>query len=121
MTRKQLTDPFGSDDEDDHAPAPSSPKKQASPQPVAGSESTGQILRDSEVPSLISVTSPPPVEESSVKATSPQRDTKSEDLKKRARELLEQTKREAAASSPVKTLPRQASQVCRYRRLWRIN
>ena len=117
MTRKQLTDPFGSDDEEDHAAnVPSSPRKQTTPPPssVVRSDSSNQIRRDSQVPSLISVTSPV-VTENPVITPSPLRDSKSEDLKERARKLLEQTKREAAnnaASSPSKTLTKQGSQAC---------
>lgn len=110
MTRKQLTDPFGSDDEEDHAAnVPSSPQKQTTPPPssVVRSDSSSQIRRDSQVPSLISVTSPVVTENPIITPS------KSEDLKERARKLLEQTKREAAnnaSSSPSKTLAKQGSQ-----------
>ncbi|XP_059351340.1 EH domain-binding protein 1-like [Daphnia carinata] len=106
MTRQQLTDPFGSDDEDE-APtkvANESPERRPSPR----EESAEKIRRDSQVPSLL-VIAGTAEEELEVVKSNP-RDSKSDDLKERARKLLEQTKREAAASSSAKPLSKQGSQ-----------
>ena len=125
MTRKQLTDPLGQlEDEEDCSPVPSSsPQKQPRPSPAiesrpVRSESAGRIQRDSQVPSLLSLTSPT-AEETKASSISPSaRDPKTtEDLKERARKLIEQTKREAAAASSssaaaAKSLSKQGSQVC---------
>ena len=116
MTRKQLTDPFGSDDEEEakSSPPPSEEKpNERSESLTKRSEPSDKIQRDSQVPSLLILASPTAPVEAPVVAT-PTRDAKSEDLKRRAQKLLEQTKREAAAaaaSSPVRSLSKQGSQV----------
>lgn len=107
MTRQQLTDPFGSDDEDETPTkvANESPERRPSPR----EESAEKIRRDSQVPSLL-VIAGTAEEELEVIKSNP-RDSKTDDLKERARKLLEQTKIEAAASSSVKSLSKQGSQV----------
>ena len=122
MTRKQLTDPFGSDDEDEQTKtsSPSSEEKtkeRSESSPRKRYEPSDKIQRDSQVPSLLILASPTPIETPAV-APTPTRDAKSEDLKRRAQKLLEQTKREAVAaaaatstSSPVRSLSKQGSQV----------
>ena len=122
MTRKQLTDPFGSDDEEE-TKTPSSPsseektKERSESSPRKRYEPSDKIQRDSQVPSLLILASPTSIEAPTV-APTPTRDAKSEDLKRRAQKLLEQTKREAVAaaaasstSSPVRSLSKQGSQV----------
>jgi len=122
MTRKQLTDPFGSDDEEEQTKtsSPSSEEKtkeRSESSPRKRYEPSDKIQRDSQVPSLLILASPTPIEAPAV-APTPTRDAKSEDLKRRAQKLLEQTKREAVAaaaatstSSPVRSLSKQGSQV----------
>ncbi|KAI9554158.1 hypothetical protein GHT06_019430 [Daphnia sinensis] len=106
MTRQQLTDPFGSDDEDETPTkaANESPERRPSPR----EETAEKIRRDSQVPSLL-VIAGTAEEEFEVIKSNP-RDSKTDDLKERARKLLEQTKREAAASSSAKSLSKQGSQ-----------
>ena len=110
MTRQQLTDPFGSDDEDE------SPRKsvgQVSQHAITREDSTEKIRRDSQVPSLLVIAGPASEEPEVTKTTG---DSKADDLRERARKLLEQTKIEAsaAASSPTKkSLSKQGSQVRR--------
>jgi hypothetical protein len=121
MTRKQLTDPFGSDDEEEtKTSSPSSEEKtkeRSESSPRKRYEPSDKIQRDSQVPSLLILASPTSIEAPTV-APTPTRDAKSEDLKRRAQKLLEQTKREAVAaaaasstSSPVRSLSKQGSQV----------
>lgn len=106
MTRQQLTDPFGSDDEDETPTkvANESPERRPSPR----EESAEKIRRDSQVPSLL-VIAGTAEEELEVIKSNP-RDSKTDDLKERARKLLEQTRIEAAASPSVKSLSKQGSQ-----------
>lgn len=111
MTRQQLTDPFGSDDEDETPPkvAVESPEQRPSPR----EELAEKIRRDSQVPSLLVIAGTAEDEPEVIKSNP--RDSKTDDLKERARKLLEQTKREAAASSSVKSLSKQGSQVTFFR------
>lgn len=111
MTRQQLTDPFGSDDEEETpTKAPSeSPERRPSPR----EESAEKIRRDSQVPSLLVIAGTAEEEMEVIKSNPNPRDSKTDDLKERARKLLEQTKREATASSTSSTRPlsKQGSQV----------
>lgn len=106
MTRQQLTDPFGSDDEDEQALTASSPPKSAArpAETTRRSESTESFKRDSQVPSLLVIASPT---ETEPEVSAPPPSSKQEDLKERARRLIEQTKREASN----KALTKQSSQV----------
>lgn len=108
MTRQQLTDPFGSDDEDEESPT--KPAEEVVENVMIREESMEKIRRDSQVPSLLVIAGSA---EEEPEMTKPPRDTKTEDLKERARKLLEQTKREASAasSSSAKSLSKQGSQV----------
>ena len=124
MTRKQLTDPFASDEEDDSHPAAStstSSSRRTSPGDRIDSLESKIVQRDAEVPSLLVLSSPeepslpveaPPSAQSPTpsqtsetkKSASRSRDssrdsaTSKNDLKDRARKLLEETKRQAAAA-----------------------
>lgn len=112
MTRQQLTDPFGSDDEDEAPKKVATSDDNATPSqpPIAREEWSEKIRRDSQVPSLLVIAGA--ADEEAEVAKTP-KDSKADDLKERARKLLEQTKREAsAASSPTtKSLSKQGSQV----------
>lgn len=110
MTRQQLTDPFGSDDEDE---SPTKSVGEVTDRAIPREDSTEKIRRDSQVPSLLVIAGSNEEEPEVAKSI---RDSKADDLKERARKLLEQTKREAsaaaAASSPTaKSLSKQGSQV----------
>ena len=109
MTRQQLTDPFGSDDEDE---SPTKSVGEVTQHAISREESTEKIRRDSQVPSLLVIAGSAAEEPEVAKTAS---DSKADDLRERARKLLEQTKREAsaaAASSPTKkSLSKQGSQV----------
>lgn len=107
MTRQQLTDPFGSDDEEESPPKLS---ENMTDKIVPRNESMEKIRRDSQVPSLLVIAGSAEEEPEVIKTP---KDTKTDDLKERARKLLEQTKRsnEASANASAKSLPRQGSQV----------
>ena len=136
MTRKQLTDPFGSDDEEEAcSPTCQTPQTKQQIDPVTDgkqqqqqqqhpqkqqqqqqqqqqpSEAVDKIQRDSQVPSLLSLASPVKEErqEAALSPPTSPKDAKAEELKERARKLLEQTKREAV--SPAKSLAKQGLQV----------
>ncbi len=117
MTRQQLTDPFGSEDEDEMpTKAPSeSPERRSNSSPKE--ESAEKIRRDSQVPSLLVIAGTVEEEQEVIKSNPNPRDSKTDDLKERARKLLEQTKREATASSSSSTKPlsKQGSQVILYK------
>lgn len=107
MTRQQLTDPFGSDDEEE---TPTKTADEVVENVMTREESTEKIRRDSQVPSLLVIAGSA---EEEPEVTKSPRDAKTDDLKERARKLLEQAKGEASAASKtsVKSLSKQGSQV----------
>lgn len=98
MTRKQLVDPFASDDEDEpSAPPATQEQPPASQQDISHNDDTfNQNNRNSQSPR-----SPP------TSPTEERPSSRHEELKERARHLLEQARREAQTRGPQRSLSKE--------------